>query len=189
MISCFPSFPDSEAPNQPIVKSSEHGRYYAKSVPDEHYGQKGKTQVFSVGKDSDTLICEYDWYAREIYMGGAGDATLVRFGPWHRGHEPKDTDLAIGFYRDGKMVREYTTPELVKLGSGISQSVSHYQVFHRRLGFRWLKENDYAFEVEGVNKQTFIFDTNTGAVISSSAKPSAKDESEKKKTSSSSPKI
>src|SRR5574341_355666 len=115
---CVQAVADDEAANHPVVRSSEYGGAYAKSVPDESYGQKGKTRVFSVGKDRDTLICEYDWYASEIYIGGSGEGTLIRFGPWHRGSKPQENHLALGIYRNGKMLREYSTLELQKLGSG-----------------------------------------------------------------------
>jgi len=162
---CVVAIADREAANRPVVRSSEHGAVYAKSVPDESYGQKGKTRVFIVGADRDTLISEYDWYAWELYIGGSGDLTLIRFGPWHRGHEPKETHLALGIYRNGKPLREYTTLELKKLGSGVSASDSHYTIFKRRIGFRWLKGDDYVYEVEGVSGKVFTFDLNTGAVV------------------------
>jgi hypothetical protein len=165
LASCVTVFADDEAGNQPVVRSSEYGRAYAKSVPAESYGQKGKTQVFRVGKDADTVTCAYDWYANEIYMGGAGDQTLIRFGPWHRGDKPQKTHLALGIYLGGKRVREYTTLELEKLGCGVSMSISHYTIFRRRLGFHWLKGNEYVYEVEGVSGKIFTFDLDTGAIV------------------------
>jgi hypothetical protein len=137
---------------------------YVKSVPDESYGQKGKTQVFSVGRESDKLIGEYGWYANEIWIGGPGDATLVRFGPWPRGHQPQDGDLAIGIYRNGKTIREYSTAEMQNAGSGVSKSVSHYQVFTQRLGFRWVTDNTHVFEVKGASGKLFTFDLETGNI-------------------------
>ena len=159
---------DDEAANRPVVRSSQYGAIYAKSVPDESYGQKGKTLVFSVGRESDTLICVYDWYAGEIYIGGSGDATLIRFGPWHRGRKPQDDHLAIGIYRNGKALKECSTAEMEKMGSGVSESVSHYQVFSQRLGFRWIKGNAYVYEVKGVSRKVFTFDLDTGNLIEKS---------------------
>lgn len=164
---------DEEAANRPVVRSSEYGAIYAKSVPDESYGQKGKTIVFSVGRASDTVICEYDWYANNIYIGGSGDATVVRFGPWHRGHNPQDDHLAIGIYRNGKVLREYSTAEIQKMGSGVSESVSHYQVFADRLGFRWVKGNDYVYVVKGADGKVFTFDLNTGSIIEKGTEPTS----------------
>ena len=46
---CTPLAADDEAANRPVVRSSEYGGVYARSVPDENYGQKGKTRVYRVG--------------------------------------------------------------------------------------------------------------------------------------------
>lgn len=162
---CIPVAADDEAPNRPVVRSSEYGAIYAKSVPEESYGQKGRTRVFGVGRDRDTLVCEYEWYASEIYIGGSGDGTVIRFGPWHRGNKPLESHLALGIYRDGKTLREYSTLELQSLGSGLTKSVSHYAVFDRRLGFRWLRENSHVYEVAGVSGKVFRFDLDTGAIV------------------------
>jgi hypothetical protein len=164
---------DDEAANRPVVRSSEYGAIYARSVPDESYGQKGKTKIFSVGRENDTVICEYDWYAGNIYIGGSGDATVIRFGPWHRGRKPQDDHLAIGIYRNGKVLKEYSTVEIQKMGSGVSGSVSHYQVFADRLGFRWVKGNDYVYEVKGVDGKVFTFDLNTGNIIEKGTEPTS----------------
>lgn len=164
---------DDEAANRPVVRSSEYGSVYAKSVPGESYGQRGKTRVFGVHADRDTLICEYDWYANEIYIGGAGETTLIRFGPWQRGHEPQEDHLALGLYRNGKAVREYSTAEMERLGTGVSASVSHYTIFERRLGFRWLKGNSYVYEIEGVSGKVFTFDLETGAIMDKKGEPLA----------------
>ena len=164
---------DDEAVNRPVVRSSQYGIIYAKSIPDESYGQKGKTKVFSVGRENDALTSEYDWFADEIHLGGAGDATLIRFGPWHRGRKPQDDHLAIGIYRNGKVIKEYSTVEIEKMGGGMSESVSHYQVFGERIGFRWLKGNTYVYEVKGVSGKVLTFDLDTGNIIEKSIEPSA----------------
>ena len=169
------AFADDEAANRPVVRPSESGAVYAKSVPDESYGQKGMTRVFGVGKDNDTLICEYDWYANEICIGGPGDATLIRFGPWQRGREPQDGHLALGIYRNGKTIREYSTPVMAKLGSGVSTSVSHYTIFAKHLGFRRLKGDSCVYEVECVSGKVVSFDLDSGAVAENTPEHAAAD--------------
>lgn len=153
---------DEEVANRPVVRSSEEGAVYAKSVPDAGYGQTGTTTVFSVAGDRDTPICQYDWYANEFYIGGEG--TVVRFGPWHRGFEPQDSHLAVGIYRNGKVIREYTTLEMHKLGSGISTSKSHYTIFKRRLGFRCLTRNAFVYEIEGISGKVISLHLDTGEI-------------------------
>lgn len=153
---------DEEASNRPIVRSSEYGAYYAKSIPSDEYGTEGVTRVYNVGADEDTFLYEYPWYAAEMYLGGSGDGTMVRFGPWSRGGEPQEDHLAIGFYREGKTVREYSTLEIANLGSGVSASVSHYQVFGERLGFNWSGSDGPFFEVMGVGGMLLRFNLETG---------------------------
>jgi hypothetical protein len=154
-------YADLEAVNQPVVRSSREGLQYAKSVPDESLGQKGKTRLFEVGRETDSLICEYNWYAYEIYIGMH---TLVRFAPWHRGQKPEDGHLAIGFYRRGKTLKEYSAPDLEKMGSGVSTTTGHYEVFGERIGFRSLKDT-YVYEVKGVSGKVFTFDLHTGNIV------------------------
>jgi hypothetical protein len=152
---------DEEASNRPIVRSSEYGAYYAKSIPSGYYGQEGVTRVYHVRAEEDTFLYEYPWYAAEMYLGGSGDGTLVRFGPWACGREPREDHLAIGFYRDGQVVREYSTLEIANLGSGVSESVSHYEVFGRRLGFHWDSDGIF-YEVMGAGDVILRFDLENG---------------------------
>ena len=163
-ICCVRASADDEAGNRAVLRALTYGGVYARSVPDDRYGSKGRTRVSSVGRDADALVCEYDWYASEMYLGGDGDRTLVRLGPWHRGHEPQADHLVLGIYRDGKTLREYSTLELKQMGSGISRSVSHYNILQEeRRGFRWLKDNTFVFEVTGIDGKLFRFDLTTGA--------------------------
>jgi hypothetical protein len=155
---------DQEAGNHIVVRSAQYGTVYAKSIPVDRYGQVGTTRVFKVEAVADSLICEYDWYSSEIYLGGIGDRTLVRFGPWQRGRTPDSTHLVLGIYRDGRTIAEYMASQMVALGSGISNSVSHYTIFNRRLGFRRAQHNDFVYEVEGVSGKVFSFDVNTGHI-------------------------
>jgi hypothetical protein len=155
---------DSEAPNRPVVRASEYGTTYAKSVPDDDYGQEGTTLFYGVSAGEDVLLTEYQWFASEMYIGGPGETTLVRFGPWHRGREPQEDHLAIGLYRNGTALAEYSTLNMLKLGSGLSASVSHYEVFGERLGFKWIGSNSFVFQVTGVNGIVFSFCLETGEV-------------------------
>ncbi|OPL18358.1 MAG: hypothetical protein AVO35_05800 [Candidatus Aegiribacteria sp. MLS_C] len=164
LLAAVPAAADQEAANMPVVRSSEHGRVYARSIPFGSYGTEGITRVYSVGEEVDTLIGEYDWYADDIYLGGSEDATLVRFGPWHQGSEPREEDLALGIYRDGITVAEYSTLDLYGMDSGILPSVSHYMVFNDRPGFSWFDEYGWVFQVEGVSGRVFTFELETGEV-------------------------
>lgn len=147
LASVFPVLADQEASNVAHVASGTHGRCFAKSIPthvyDPHDGprQQGTTCVFRVSAGEDVLIHEFDWFSQNLSLrcGQSGRTITVRLGPWHRGHDPKDEHLAIAFYRDGELIRSYSTLDIsgnAKAGNtGISQyqnvsaSVSHYTVF------------------------------------------------------------
>jgi hypothetical protein len=70
-------------------------------------------------------------------------------------------------YREGKTIREYTTGELMELGSGFSPSRSHYTIFRRRLGFRPAPGNKRTYAVEGASGKVFSFDLETGLIVGS----------------------
>ncbi|MDM7993462.1 MAG: hypothetical protein QUS11_09125 [Candidatus Fermentibacter sp.] len=156
---------DDEASNRPVVRSSEHGICYARSIPEEDWGTSGETLVYFVDIGEDELISRYGWFSSEIYLGGSGDRTVVRFGPWQRGTAPDASHFALGIYRDGETIREYSTLELAEAGSGVSRSVSHYEVFGERFGFRWLDSGTYVFEVEGADGGVMSFDLATGDIL------------------------
>ncbi|RPJ09678.1 MAG: hypothetical protein EHM28_00860 [Spirochaetaceae bacterium] len=96
---------DDEASDAPVVFADQHGCAYARSIPDSLYGNHtGKTYIYLVGTESDTLIETYNWYSRRIYVvNHSGDRYIVRTGPWQRGREANTADLSIGFYRNGKI--------------------------------------------------------------------------------------
>ena len=67
------------------------------------------------------------WYTYEAYPSSDG-RYLVRMGPWNRGQNVSTKDLAVAFYRDGKLLKQYSTAALVKDHAQSSMpSVSHYR--------------------------------------------------------------
>ena len=163
------AYADDEASNVPFVKSSEYGRIYAKSVPNDYYGSEGKTFIYSVEKEEDQLLYAFDWYAGQIYLLGSV-GSVIRLGPWARGHEPKVQDLAIGFYLDGKKLKEYSTLDIVMAGYNepinVRTSISHYTVFEEIMGYRWVRNNIWAFDVKTHEDKILSFDVSTGKLRS-----------------------
>ncbi|MFH1360635.1 MAG: hypothetical protein ABIJ41_06315 [Candidatus Omnitrophota bacterium] len=162
---------DKEAPNSVYIKSSEYGSLYAKSIPDEPYGSKGKTLIYSVNpKDgAEQLITTYDWYSQEIYLLHTG--ALVRIGPWAGGRKANKEDFAIGFYNGGLTRKEYSTLDIAGREDNVWASVSHYRVFKKILGFRIeggddaILDNEYfVFEAETIDGRKLAFDFNTGEI-------------------------
>jgi hypothetical protein len=159
---------DEEAGNLPHVQSDTYGRCYAKSLPDEFYGEAGETRIYQVERGADLLLDRYDWFAQQIYLqcnmtrdGDAG-ASIVRLGPWPRGQEATDDQLAIAFYFRGKLLRSYSTLDIAGAPDNVAASVSHYQVIADVPGYRWIDGNQYAFDIVTIDGRTLSFDPVTG---------------------------
>ena len=169
LLICLPLLADEEASNRPMVATSEYGGCYAKSVPTEGYGNAGKTLIYRVTEGDDELVHEYGWFSNRIYLVcNASDSTrptgvaAVSMGPWARGREASADVLALAFHYDGKTVREYSTLEIAGEPENVSSSVSHYTVVEEVLGFRWVRSNEYVFELRTADGRTLAFDAVTG---------------------------
>ncbi|HKG92629.1 MAG TPA: hypothetical protein VKA84_12080 [Gemmatimonadaceae bacterium] len=165
---------DDEASNVPHVAASAQGRCYAKSVPDSlYYSQAGSTRVYAVRAGRDTLLTTYRWFSQGIYLEcsvSAGDGqvgtSVVRMGPWPRGDRAAASDLAIAFYRDGALLRRYSTLDLAGAPDRVQRSASHYRVIDSVSGYRWAGEgNHYTFELHTVGGRRLVFDPATGGRV------------------------
>jgi hypothetical protein len=160
---------DDEASNWPHVQSAEYGRCYLKSVPAENYGSKGQTYVYSVTAQADQLLVRYPWYSKQIWLNcavsndkSATGISVVRRGPWSRGHRASANDLALAFAFNGKEVKHYSTLDLAGKADNVSASVSHYTVIEKVLGYRWINSNEYVFEILLIDGRKLAFDPTTG---------------------------
>jgi hypothetical protein len=169
LVICLPLLADEEASNRPVVAASEYGACYAKSVPAEGYGNAGTTRIYRVTEGDDALVHEYGWFSQRIHLVcNASDSkrptgvAAVSLGPWARGHEASADVLALAFHFDGKTVREYSTLEIAGTRENVSASVSHYTVIEEVLGFRWVRGNEYVFELRTTDGRTLKFDAVTG---------------------------
>jgi hypothetical protein len=168
----MPALGDDEASNVAIVRASEYGQCYAKSVPDELYGTAGTTNVFRVEKDRDVSVHSYDWFSQRIFIEcNVSDSktptgvSVIRLGPWSRGHLARADQLAIAFYFKGQMLKEYSTLDIAGSPENVSASVSHYTVIEKVLGYRRLGGNRALFDVETVAGRTITFDAASGEIV------------------------
>ena len=184
------AFADQEASNVAHVTASADGRCYAKSVPRHLYDpqgeprQQGRTILYRVLDGQDEQIAEYDWFSQQLIVGCGppGTAYLVRLGPWHRGHEPDAKHLAVAFYRNGALLKTYSTLDFaggIGIGLGgvsrhknVVASVSHYTVFTGSpvLGSEAMVQDDVYRErwfvrMETNSGQIIRFDLSTGAIF------------------------
>jgi len=168
-----------------IIYVVANGAWYAKCIPFGEYDQltgtnndyeKGKTLIYLAGDETDRLIYTLDWYSPRIFItGNGGGISIVRLGKSPRGQKASEKDLAISFYRNGKLVATYSTLGLARSESNVSTSVSHYRVIKEIVGFVSIRKSvgrdtlmndpDYGFEVVLHDDRHLIFDLNTGKQI------------------------
>jgi hypothetical protein len=101
------------------------------------------------------------WYAHRVFLTDDGEY-LVRIGPWNGGHTAKKEDIALEFYKHGKLLRSYTTVDMMENPERVRPSVSHYQ---------WEGDEEPKFDGEEftiftAEERRFVFDVKTGATKS-----------------------
>lgn len=110
-------------------------------------------------------------YSFEIYFSDDADI-LVLMGPWCSGQAPAAHDLAVAFYKGGKLLKRYSTLELVKRPAKVQISSSHYE---------WRAEGDFnakgdinhlrpkldsaSFYLSTIDGLTYKFDATTGKIV------------------------
>jgi len=65
------------------------------------------------------------WYSGRIFLAEGG-VYLVRLESEQEGHHISQGDLALAFYRNGTLIKQYSTAELVKNPEKVVSTVSHY---------------------------------------------------------------
>ena len=103
----------------------------------------------------------HGWYASHGYLSRDG-RYFVRFGPWATDQE-NHTDLAIAFYDQGRLLKQYEVRELIKEPDKLEDSVSHYN---------WSPEKQSkadgfyydVFHLVMVDKTTYDFDFTSGEI-------------------------
>jgi len=177
-------FADSEAPAEAYVKGSEtppypayqRGRIYARCIPGDFLSGSesgAKTYIYEVAKEGDKLLYSYDWYD-EVFLFDDHYSyepflSIVRVGPHHpRGHVPREDQLAIAFYKDGKELSKYSALDIVRLchkdPDSVPKSVGHYSLIESIEGFKEIGRDDI-FDIKAYDGQILSFDIRTGKVV------------------------
>lgn len=172
---------DSPAPPVLQATASPQGGYIFCMVPKYEYSPYKDLsygiayELLPTGRLKE-LWRTQDWYSFQVFLSDDG-RHLVRMGPWSFGHEPGPTDLALAFYEDGKLLKSYSTAELVKDHSKVSRSVSHYtwQAGRPNMG-ETIEERSYPyldwdnrFYLKTIDGIVYRFDVTTGAIVSAQA--------------------
>lgn len=147
------------------MKSSAGGRYYFKMIPHTPYDRKkGSGILYAVrSKGADKILWRVKgWYASRVYISYNG-LYLVRLGNWQRGHAPSHKHIGIAFYKKGKLMRKYSTKDLIKNFSAVQPSVSHYQFLKQVIGFE--SGFSYRFKIRTIDNIEYTFNVSTGEII------------------------
>ena len=178
------AFADSPAPPVPLVFSNEdRSNVYFTMVPAK-YGKDYKIERKAYGVayrlDADGKSTELyrteGWYSFTVFISGDG-RYLVRMGPWSVGHGPEENDLAVAFYKDGKLIKQYSTADLVRDKSKVVATVSHYfwqapspldqrVTEAERLKLRLHLDDNNMFKLHTIDGWTYSFDATTGGIKS-----------------------
>lgn len=158
------SWADSEAPPRTYITTSAGGQYYFKMIPDDFDWDKGTGFCFKVtGGETDELLWKLNgWYSFKNFLSYDGKY-LVRMGNWTRGAELSDDHLAVAFYKEGQLLKSYSTKDLVKDSSKIELTISHYF---------WLKQPPqldafgHMFKLITIDDIEYTFNVSTGEVVS-----------------------
>lgn len=171
------------APEERIFTSDTEPTVIFRMVPAKYdKGYKVQREAFGVAskwEEDGNLKVLYrtkGWYSFRVFVSRSG-RYLVRMGPWSVGSEPTKDDLAVAFYKEGKLLKKYSTAELVKDKSKVIASTSHY--FWRapsplddgitkveRLKFRLHLDDTNVFDLHTIDGWTYSFDVTTGKIKS-----------------------
>jgi hypothetical protein len=157
----------------PYITAGEGGRVYFKMVPTT-WGRKVRTvgvgRAYKVDSGADELLWEVDgWYSAWTLLSRDG-RYLVRLQKNPRGREVSDDDLAVAFYDRGKLLRKYSTRQLIEDDSKVRRSTSHYMYLGANEPLRLVGlENPDSYPRHGFSLVTiegvrYQFDIRTGDV-------------------------
>lgn len=160
------------------VTSSASGQIYFRMVPPRG-DAPGHGALYRVGQtgEDERVWSVKGWYAQRVFVPDDG-RSLVRLGDWPFGLAPQDTHLGVAFYQAGKLVKKYSTKDLVKDVSKVRPSVSHYQFFDWEdppalVSLHVNGSYHHVFRLRSIDGITYLFDPATGEIVHQS--PSEQD--------------
>ncbi|NUZ12865.1 hypothetical protein HUZ36_18970 [Pseudoalteromonas sp. McH1-7] len=173
MIFSFVAYADRESIPKPYIVTQEgmFESYYFKMIPENFHFEDDNLVIdseaygraFRLNYDGteEELWSVSGWHANNVYLAGKEAVNLVRLGNWARGQAPENEDLAVAFYERGKLLKSYSTADLIEKPDSVKLSVSHYQW---KLSSNLARNNKY-FYIETVENITYKFDVSTGEIV------------------------
>lgn len=107
------------------------------------------------------------WYGQVAIS--ADGRSLIRLPPWSRGRAPQTSDVAVAFYLDGKLLKQYSPLDLLKDPGKVIVTSSHYNWQGPTPSKYPRPENAYqdhdkTFRVYTIDGLKYVFDVMTGEI-------------------------
>ncbi len=137
-MTCSLASADSELGPTEYTKSSKDKKYVFVMLAPAKWRQFGKLHYkypksgLYLNNGSRTPLWTVDWYEFDVEISSDGQY-LVRWGTWPRFGDKYET-LALAFYNNGKLIRQYRVKDLVANPKYLPFSISHYQ---------WLRDKSF----------------------------------------------
>jgi len=170
---------DKEAPPFSFTEKTADGKYiFVMLAPEERLGSWNDETCARIQRIRETYkvsglyradnphepLWTVDWYAFDVVPISDGHH-LIRWGGWAWSRAPEWP--AVGFYADGKLLRDYNVSDLVSWPSLMPHSVSH---------FTWRKssvidEENLQLTLTTYHLERYTFDLTTGEIVGSFRPP------------------
>ena len=120
-IGLLSAFAYKAAANRAYVQSGPDGVFYARCIPRDNTGSAGSTDIYRVKSDGDELVDHYDWYSpHSVELGWSPIAGKVAVMVRHRdAPTTPDKQVELALHLGGKLLKTFTTDDLVRLGAEI----------------------------------------------------------------------
>lgn len=164
---------DNPRSNEAYETKSANEDFSISMIPEGYGGEEGRGTAYRLKEGIKTTLWSVGWFAQKVELSNSGD-DLVRYGPW-ASDLTGWTDLAIAFYRKGKLVKQYQVKDLLKDASRLDETASHYywqpQTTTRPVGF---SADGKTYHLVMVDRTTYDFDVSTGMILKTASDPGAK---------------
>ncbi len=164
---------------EPRVTAAVRSPYYFAMLPAQYEYKDGQYEeiqsargiAYRLQEDGGSVkLWEVEgWYANTVYLSADG-RHLIRIGNWPEGFEPDSDDLAVAFYHEGELLREYSTADLINNPRNVRVNAGHYFWLARDGKYPRLSFSNH-FMLKTIENRVLEFDISTGDIIGSIASP------------------
>lgn len=157
-----PALADKIGPPQPYETFSADRRFaFSMRVGKDAWNHaQASGAMYALQGGSRKLLWQVKgWYAPQVFVP-AGGQYLVRLGNWPNGCGAKAEDLAVAFYKQGKLLKSWSTADLLQNPHSVKCTVSHYFWSNQIKGL--LPGKTPLFALETIEKRLLIFNVLTG---------------------------